>query len=170
MKNVLKKDINSIQVRFDSTIPYIRKRQTEHPIPLRSGPHTISGGNRVRKEQCNYGWDWGPCLLTCGIWRPISIIGYDTARLGEVSIRQKHRKSREVNLDIQADLADAATGKSVTAEFIISRGTKSMTSGKAGKLPGAGLIYPTAASIGFIITKAITHINLLYPVAVHRIC
>jgi beta-mannosidase len=58
VKQALKKDTNTIEIRFDSTIPYIRKRQFEHPIPLRSGPHTISGGNWVRKEQCNYGWDW----------------------------------------------------------------------------------------------------------------
>ena len=58
MKQALKKGTNTIEVRFDSTIPYIRKRQFEHPIPLRSGPHTISGGNWVRKEQCNYGWRW----------------------------------------------------------------------------------------------------------------
>src|SRR6185312_9303089 len=25
----------------------------------------------VRKAQYHYGWDWGPCLLTAGPWRPI---------------------------------------------------------------------------------------------------
>ncbi|UCC17486.1 MAG: hypothetical protein JSU58_02775 [Dehalococcoidales bacterium] len=130
VKQALKSGTNTIEIRFDSTIPYIRKRQTEHPVPLRSGPHTISGGNWVRKEQCNYGWDWGPCLLTCGIWRPIMLIACDTARIAEISVRQKHRKSGEVTLDIQADIAGAGTGKSVTAEVLISRNGKSVISGK----------------------------------------
>ena len=131
VKQALRKGTNAIEIRFDSTIPYIRKRQAEHPIPLRSGPHTISGGNLVRKEQCNYGWDWGPCLLTCGIWRSITLIAYDTARLGEVSVRQKHRKSGEVTLDIQASLEDSNTSKKVTAEVSLSRGAKKVTSGNA---------------------------------------
>jgi len=131
VKEALKIGTNTIEIRFDSTIPYIRKRQAEHPIPLRSGPHTISGGNWVRKEQCNYGWDWGPCLLTCGIWRSIMLIAYDTARLGDVSIRQKHRKSGEVTLDIQVDLTDKGSGRSLTTEVAISRRTKTVTSGSA---------------------------------------
>ncbi len=27
----------------------------------------IPGGNRVRKAQYHYGWDWGPQFVTCGI-------------------------------------------------------------------------------------------------------
>jgi len=27
----------------------------------------------LRKAQYHYGWDWGPCLLTAGPWRPIRI-------------------------------------------------------------------------------------------------
>ena len=40
----LKAGSNTIEIRFDSTLPYIRKKQQEHPIPLRGGPHTISVG------------------------------------------------------------------------------------------------------------------------------
>lgn len=85
----------------------------------------------MRKEQCNYGWDWGPCLLTCGIRRPIKLVAYDTARLGEVSFRQKHRKSGEVLLDINADLTDAGTGKSLSAEVSVSMKDEKIASGNA---------------------------------------
>ncbi len=38
----------------------------------------------IRKMACNFGWDWGPTLVTSGIWRPIRLHAWDTARLAEV--------------------------------------------------------------------------------------
>ena len=40
--------------------------------------------NALRKMACSYGWDWGPALTTSGIWRPISLEGWSTARLAAV--------------------------------------------------------------------------------------
>nr|BFE84484.1 hypothetical protein GCM10020093_070850 [Planobispora longispora] len=33
---------------------------------------------------CNFGWDWGPTLVTSGIWRPIGLESWSGARLAEV--------------------------------------------------------------------------------------
>lgn len=35
----------------------------------------------VRKAQYMYGWDWGPVLLGCGLWRPVELVTVPTARL-----------------------------------------------------------------------------------------
>ncbi|MBV9278757.1 MAG: glycoside hydrolase family 2 protein, partial [Chloroflexi bacterium] len=35
----------------------------------------------VRKAQYMFGWDWGPILISCGIWRPVELVGVPTARL-----------------------------------------------------------------------------------------
>ncbi|MEO3937485.1 glycoside hydrolase family 2 protein [Dermatophilaceae bacterium Soc4.6] len=40
--------------------------------------------NAVRKMACNFGWDWGPDLVTAGIWRPVLVERWHTARLGSV--------------------------------------------------------------------------------------
>ncbi len=37
----------------------------------------------VRKAQYMYGWDWGPVLLSCGVWRPVELIAVPLARLGD---------------------------------------------------------------------------------------
>ena len=120
IKRFLKTGKNTIEVRFYSTIPYIKKHQAEHPIPLRDPPHGMNGGNWVRKEQCNYGWDWGPCLLTCGICRPIKLIAGNIVRLKDIYISQKHNEDVSVTLDITAELTVTPDGKSLTASFIIS--------------------------------------------------
>ena len=38
----------------------------------------------VRKMACNFGWDWGPTLVTAGIWKPVTLESWSGARLGEV--------------------------------------------------------------------------------------
>ncbi len=40
--------------------------------------------NMVRKMACSFGWDWGPDLQTAGIWRPIGLERWRTARIHSV--------------------------------------------------------------------------------------
>lgn len=40
--------------------------------------------NMVRKMACSFGWDWGPDLQTAGIWRPIGLERWSTARIRSV--------------------------------------------------------------------------------------
>ncbi|MFB9238222.1 glycoside hydrolase family 2 protein [Plantactinospora siamensis] len=48
-------------------------------------PHTNTHPyNAVRKMACNYEWDWGPDLVTAGIWRPVTLRRWRTARLDDV--------------------------------------------------------------------------------------
>ncbi len=50
------------------------------PRPLEY-PHPF---NALRKMACNFGWDWGPDLVTAGIWRPIFLQSWRTARIAAV--------------------------------------------------------------------------------------
>ncbi|MEU1123145.1 glycoside hydrolase family 2 protein [Streptomyces sp. NPDC005899] len=38
----------------------------------------------IRKMACSFGWDWGPTLVTAGIWRPVRLEHWSTARLASV--------------------------------------------------------------------------------------
>ncbi|MFJ2090809.1 glycoside hydrolase family 2 protein [Streptomyces sp. NPDC087901] len=38
----------------------------------------------IRKMACNFGWDWGPTLVTAGIWRPVRLEHWSTARIASV--------------------------------------------------------------------------------------
>ncbi len=91
VKPLLRAEANTIRITFASAKAYSRRRHPENPICLRvhEGVADAHPG-WVRKEACNFGWDWGPRLVTCGIWRPIRLTGCSAGRLGAVRIRQEH--------------------------------------------------------------------------------
>ena len=42
----------------------------------------------ARKAGYHYGWDWGPRLVTMGLWRPVYIEGHDNAVIRDLYIHQ----------------------------------------------------------------------------------
>jgi beta-mannosidase len=140
VKNILKPGMNTIEIQFDSTILYIKQQQEQHPIPLRDPPHGVSGANWVRKEQCNYGWDWGPCLLTCGIWRPVKLFAGKALKFKDVSIGQKHLKDGSVTLDIKTELTGGGPAVSAGASVTVSLGQNTVVKGNIAFIDGLGNI------------------------------
>ena len=107
----LKAGENEIRVRFDSALCFGQAKLTERYIHSWStDDHKLPGGNYVRKAQCNFGWDWGPKLVTCGIWRDISLVAFDTARLADVHVRQDHSTAGKVTLTCHAQVERFGTG------------------------------------------------------------
>lgn len=41
-------------------------------------PYTLPGDEKIftRKAQYQYGWDWGPRFVTCGVWQPVKLVFY----------------------------------------------------------------------------------------------
>ncbi len=70
---------------------------------IRRRPNGSKGRAWVRKEQCSFGWDWGPDLPSCGIWKNITLETFNQGRIGDVLIRQNHSGNNAV-LDIEANL------------------------------------------------------------------
>ena len=73
---------NDLVIRFDSAYDYAmaeRGRLGDRPSAYQEAPF-----NFVRKMAANFGWDWGPTLITCGIWRPIGLQSWTSGRLAQV--------------------------------------------------------------------------------------
>ena len=106
---VLVEGDNVLEIRFDSPLGYMKQRQAQRKLPGWGGPKEIAGRAWVRKEPCNFGWDWGPVTVTCGVWRPISLVAFDQARLTDIAVRQQHAQDGSVKLDVgvQAELLEA---------------------------------------------------------------
>lgn len=66
-------------------------------------PYSLPGGTRVftRKAQFQYGWDWGPELNTCGIWRPVTIVAWDSFRLKDLYVAQNEVTEEKAILELQ---------------------------------------------------------------------
>ncbi|MFF8412963.1 glycoside hydrolase family 2 protein [Streptomyces omiyaensis] len=70
-----------LEVRFDSAYDEAERvraltgdRPNVYPEPFQY----------LRKMACSFGWDWGPTVVTAGMWRPVRIEHWSTARLAEV--------------------------------------------------------------------------------------
>lgn len=95
----------------------------------------------ARKAGYHYGWDWGPRLVTSGIWRPVYIRAWGDLRINDVFIEQKEVGAGRaviaghVELDADKDMdgvlvtiTDEATGR-VLGEWQadLKRGTNRVT-------------------------------------------
>ena len=98
VKNLLHPGENTIEIRFASPTKPLRLRE-----PIRDFSCSLEGFPYVRKAHCMYGWDWGPYLPDVGIWRNISILGIQTARIRDVYVRQRHEEGK-VTLDVTTNL------------------------------------------------------------------
>lgn len=66
----------------------------------------------VRKSACNFGWDWGPHFVTAGIWQPIRLENWSSARIGavrpHVSLQDQNRGAIvELSVDLEQAPAPA---------------------------------------------------------------
>ncbi|MDU0366193.1 glycoside hydrolase family 2 protein [Microbacterium sp. KSW4-17] len=78
---ILREGENRLRVEFASPIAYAREREAV----LGERPHSYEHPfNAIRKSACNFGWDWGPALVTSGIWRLIGIDAWSGCRLAAV--------------------------------------------------------------------------------------
>lgn len=58
----------------------------------------------LRKMACSFGWDWGPTLVTAGIWRPVRLERWSTARLARVRpLVTVHRGVGVVELHVEVE-------------------------------------------------------------------
>jgi beta-mannosidase len=70
-----------LEVRFGSPLRHARaERDRLGPLP---SPYPLPF-NFIRKVASNFGWDWGPSLVTSGIWKPVRLESWSTARLASV--------------------------------------------------------------------------------------
>ncbi|MBZ0316831.1 MAG: hypothetical protein K8L91_10475 [Anaerolineae bacterium] len=119
IKSVLRVGENLLEVDLAAPMPYMRWMDAEKGAMAGwVEPMRISTGAWLRKEPCNFGWDWGPKMVTSGIWRDVEIVAYNTARLQDLSILQNHVPN-QVTLNLQATVEGVDT-KSLSIKVGVS--------------------------------------------------
>ena len=73
---------NSLKIIFRSPYKIIAegRKKGAWPVPYDYG--------FVRKAAYQFGWDWGPTFVTCGIWKPAYLKAWNNARLNDFFVKQ----------------------------------------------------------------------------------
>ena len=116
---------NSLTIRFGSAMGYIRTHRTGHQPREINDP--VGGCTRIRKEQCQFGWDWGPRFVTAGIWRDIRLEAWSGNRLEGMGVTQVHSRGGSVTLHLSPELA--RRDPKAKCHWRLSRGKGPVSSG-----------------------------------------
>ncbi|MFC3504939.1 glycoside hydrolase family 2 protein [Micromonospora krabiensis] len=125
VRSLLRAGDNTLAVRFDSAYRYaeahrdrLGDRPNAYPEPF----------GFIRKMACNFGWDWGPTLVTAGIWQEIGLHVWSTARLatvrplvtldgadGRVELHVEVERAGDAPLTVRAVVAGATAEATIPA-------------------------------------------------------
>jgi beta-mannosidase len=93
VKKTLKSGKNEICITIFSALNFVRQKYVEDPNSTLCTDRATLGAAYLRKGHCLFGWDSEPEIPDAGIWRDIELVGYSSARLDTVYIRQSHEKA-----------------------------------------------------------------------------
>lgn len=130
VKSLLQVGDNQIEIYFQASMPYLIQQEAEKGIlPAWSiGDHRLNSAAWIRKSPCNFGWDWGPQLVTSGIWRDIELLAFNTARLSDLHILQNHSEPNRAQLTLRALLERLDADQSLHADITLTLNDQLITS------------------------------------------
>jgi len=81
-----------------------------YPLPA-SNDQSVNGGLGdkqvsifTRKAGYHFGWDWGPRLVTSGIWRPVMLLAWNDLRMADLYIIQKSLTKESAHLVAEIEI------------------------------------------------------------------
>jgi beta-mannosidase len=127
---LLREGTNTVRVEFGSVYAYaesVRAVVGDRPAAY-AEPYQY-----VRKMACNFGWDWGPRLVTAGIWQPIGLETWSAARLAGVrpEVRVDEAGSGQVRVGVDVERAGAAVPLRVVASVAGQRAEVELAAGES---------------------------------------
>ncbi|WP_223558713.1 beta-mannosidase [Chryseobacterium lathyri] len=115
VKEFLKEGDNELKIKFGSAVNKGKELAGKVPFTMPESPRSF-----VRKAQYQFGWDWGPRLVTAGIWKDAALRFWNHATLKNIKIEQKNLTKQQAELNIQAEIFADKEG-----EYSISINTQS---------------------------------------------
>ncbi|RLV89770.1 Beta-mannosidase B [Spathaspora sp. JA1] len=139
---------NELRIVFESGI--VKARQLEKEAGLGKLASFNGGSERLhaRKAQYHYGWDWGPVLITCGPYKPVKFISYDTliedvyVKVDLDSVAKLDIQTKiETDIDVQLEVKILDPENNLIKQFTNEVDTSSTVSNEV-SIDGAKLWYP----------------------------
>ncbi|UOG76381.1 hypothetical protein MTX78_07215 [Hymenobacter tibetensis] len=116
VKPQLKAGNNALRVYFHA--PMVKGdelfKSLPFQVPASDNDQAGPGENRVsvftRKAGYHYGWDWGPRLVTSGIWRPVYLVPMSVAHIQDLFIKQKKLTTEQADLEARLEVESLTAG------------------------------------------------------------
>lgn len=112
VKPHLREGENTLKVYFHSVVKIDMPKWEALPFQYyRWNDQSENGGllNRkisvfCRKAGYHYGWDWGPRLVTSGIWRPVYLEAWNAHRINDIFYNQKSVTAKRADIDVEFEI------------------------------------------------------------------
>lgn len=98
-KQYLKPGHNTLQIKFTSAVNTGKELAKKIPFTMPESPRSF-----VRKAQYQFGWDWGPRLVTAGIWKDVQLEFWNNAKIITVKDIQKRVSGTSDNLRFEVEI------------------------------------------------------------------
>ncbi len=123
VKSQLQPGTNELRILFRSPIVEGLKKYDANDYVIPVSPNDLAEigkveGNKMvsvytRKAGYHFGWDWGPRLVSSGLWRPVFLTAWNDARIENLQLKQNSVSETEATLtavfEIDASNANNAT-------------------------------------------------------------
>lgn len=108
VKDLLKPGANALKVVFRSAVREGEERRNVYGInlPHDNDPSTVSPF--LRKAAYQFGWDFAPRLVGCGIWKPVELRCWNRVRISGLQVEQRFTVD-SIRLNIQVNTIGNAT-------------------------------------------------------------
>ena len=113
IKEIIKLGDNSLKVILHSPIKKGLELLANSPYPYPAINDQSENGELgdkkvsvfTRKAGYHYGWDWGPRLVTSGIWKPVKLISWNDINIKDVFIKQTKVTKEVAQLNFEIEIA-----------------------------------------------------------------
>lgn len=99
VKQYVKMGDNLLQIKFRSAVNVGKELAKKVPFMMPESPRSF-----VRKAQYQFGWDWGPRLVTAGIWKDVKLSFWNNAKLENVKFEQKGLTKQMADLNFHFEI------------------------------------------------------------------
>ena len=143
-KPAMKEGDNELRILFRSPVAEgIKKYDAQgYVIPVSGNDLAeigqVEGGKMVsvytRKAGYHFGWDWGPRLVTSGIWRPVYLEAWDVAHIQNLQVVQNEVSEKKAvlsaNFEIESSVNKSASLQVISEGRVIACGKISLQKGR----------------------------------------
>ena len=106
IKKLIKLGNNTIKVVFKSDVKRAKELYQSLKAQLPNDERVM-----VRKAQYQFGWDWGPRLVTCGIYKKVLIEAWSDIKIENTHFVQKEIKNNSAQLDLNLEINANKSGE-----------------------------------------------------------